>query len=56
MKQYKSKDNFMKEKILERNSRIENFVVNYLTTKNGYDIEVECKKLQSFYYNIRSEV
>ena len=38
MKQYKSKDNFMKEKILERNSRIENFVVNYLSTKNGYDI------------------
>lgn len=27
-----------------------------IMTKNGYDIEVECKKLQSFYYNIRSEV
>ena len=46
MKQHKSKDIFKKEKILERNSRIENYIVHYLSSRNEDDIPYNNDKKQ----------
>lgn len=45
MKQNKSKENFIKDKILERNNLIENYIVNYLSNKNENEIPYINKKI-----------